>query len=77
MPPKTFKPATSHGLEKRYKPHRKGTSAKHKGESKTAINSSLKNKLRSERRRLNMKNLPVEARAGIELSVKKLEVRPF
>eukprot|EP00978_Attheya_sp_CCMP212_P004647 scaffold10109_cov51-Attheya_sp.AAC.7 len=60
---------SKHGLERKFKPWRKGKSQK-----KPATNSSLKNKLRSERRFLSkLGEDNTEARATIEARIRDLE----
>jgi hypothetical protein len=60
---------SKHGLERKFKPWRKGKSQK-----KPATNSSLKNKLRSERRFLSkLGEDNAEARATIEARIRDLE----
>ena len=77
------RPPTRHGLEKKFKPWRKGKSTKNKPPGATAGSSkssraSLKNTLRSQRRLLQ--KLPADgsscdpaARAGIEATIAQLE----
>ena len=48
MPPKATKAASKHGLEKKFKPFRKG-----KGKSKSATKGSLKSQIRSKARLLS------------------------
>ena len=77
------RPPTRHGLEKKFKPWRKGKSTKNKspgatGGSSSKSRASLKNTLRSQRRLLQ--KLPADgsscdpaARAGIEATIAQLE----
>ena len=74
---KERKAPTKHGLEKKFKPWRRGESSKHTAgpskTSKSSVKSSLKNKLRSEKRRLQVKDLPASVIASITENVKTLE----
>ena len=75
------RPPTRHGLEKKFKPWRKGKSSKNKSPGATGTGSksraSLKNTLRSQRRLLQ--KLPADGscdpatRAGIEATIAQLE----
>jgi hypothetical protein len=73
MPPKSFKAPTKHGLEKKFKPWRRGQSSKLKAIPKSNVRSSLKNKLRSEKRRLLKTDLPEDVRKKVEDTIKTIE----